>query len=122
MGTESKSLRDLIYSVITGNTITTNLTATDLIRTVMNSAGNALNINIGGGSGGSVTFPGDVNIKGNLSVTGTTYEVDEYVTNVLYLGPKDTDGSWRLVINGTNLNVEKRVTGSWEPKGQFIGS
>lgn len=120
MGTESKNLRDLIYSVITGNTITTNLTATDLIRTVMNPTGNALNINIGGGSGGSVTFPGDVNIKGNLYVTGTTYEVDEYVVSKYYLGPKDQNGSWRFYIdNGGNLVFENRVAGNWVNKGQF---
>jgi hypothetical protein len=120
MGTESKNLRDLLAGCITGNTITTNLTATDCIRTVINPAGDALNISIGGGSG-SATFPGDVNIVGNLYVTGTTYEQNEYVVTAMYLGPKDQDGTWRFIESGGNLNVEKRIGGSYTPKGQFIG-
>lgn len=40
----------------------------------------------------------------------------EKVTSVVYLGRPDVDGSWRLVRSGTDLNIERRESGSWVSK------
>ena len=34
-------------------------------------------------------------------------------------GDEDTDGSWRFIPTGDNLNAEKRESGEWIPKGGF---
>jgi hypothetical protein len=34
----------------------------------------------------------------------------------IYLGDKDTDGSWRIGVSGTDLNMERREGGVWVPK------
>lgn len=121
MGSQSKLLRDLFADVISGVTVNTNIaTATDLIRAVVNPSGDALNISIGGGSG-AAKFPGDVLIGGNLYVTGTTYEQDEYVVQVFYLGPKDVDGSWRMIISGADLLIQKRISGNFITKSTITG-
>ena len=113
------TLRDLFAAVISGVTINTNIaTTTDLVRSVVSSSGDALNISIGGGT---PTFPGNVEIKGNLYVTGTTYEQDEYVVQVFYLGPKDVDGSWRMIISGVDLLIQKRVGGNFITKSTITG-
>jgi len=45
----------------------------------------------------------------NLGVGGTT----------LNLGDSSTDGSWRIMVSGNNLVIERRESGSWVEKGQF---
>ena len=124
-------LRDLLASVISGVTINTaTSTATDLIRAVVTetSTGNYLNVNVSGSTGGSYptspTFV-DVNITGNLFVTGNTYETDQYVTSELIIGNKTTLGSWRFIQSGPDLivGVLTDVTGqTWTTKGSFLGT
>ncbi len=38
-----------------------------------------------------------------------------------YIGDKNTDGSWRFIIDGDYLNIEKRESDVWEVK-DTIGS
>jgi hypothetical protein len=124
MGKESKVLRDLLADVISGVTVNTNIaTTTDLIRAVVNTGGDALNISIGGGSG-TAAFPGNVTVAGDLYVSGTTYEVDQYVVDELIFGSKTVLGSWRFKQTGANLLVEvlTDVVGQvWTVKGSFLG-
>jgi len=37
-----------------------------------------------------------------------------------YFGSPTVDGSWRIVRNGNNLNLERRESGSWVNKGNFL--
>jgi len=36
-----------------------------------------------------------------------------------YVGDKDTDGSWRLIIDSDNLSIQKRESGVWVEKSAF---
>jgi hypothetical protein len=40
----------------------------------------------------------------------------------LYLGDSSTDGSWKYIISGSDLIVQKRVSGSWVTKRTISGS
>jgi len=115
-------LRDLIASVITGNTINTNIsTATDMVRAVITDGVQpAININIGGGSGGDVVFPGDVTVIGDLTVSGNTYQQDEYTSNIMYVGTKNQANSWKIeVITGGHLMFSAFNGGGYVEKGRF---
>lgn len=35
------------------------------------------------------------------------------------IGDPDTNGSWRIIVDGANLAVQKRESGSWVEKGRF---
>lgn len=41
-------------------------------------------------------------------------------SNVFYFGDQNTDGSWRIVVDGTNLSVQYREAGNWIEKGSFL--
>lgn len=41
-------------------------------------------------------------------------------SNPLYIGDPDTDGSWGLFNDGTNLIVKRRESGTWNTKGTFL--
>jgi hypothetical protein len=43
----------------------------------------------------------------------------EITIDILYFGDKDTNGSWRLIRNGNNLQIERRESGIWEAKQIF---
>ena len=43
-------------------------------------------------------------------------ETDEDGSVWLYIGDKDTDGSWRIGIVDPDLNKERRESGVWVPK------
>lgn len=58
-----------------------------------------------------------------MSYAGTTpqyqnIKIDniEIDNNVVYFGDKDTDGSFRLFKDGTNLKIQVRDTGAWVDK------
>lgn len=38
---------------------------------------------------------------------------------VTYLGDKETDGSWRLMISGSSLLFQRRESSAWVTKGSF---
>ena len=49
----------------------------------------------------------------------TTIEITDDVDSGgkwLYIGDKGTNGSWRIGISGTDLNSERRESGTWVPK------
>ena len=50
-------------------------------------------------------------------VSSTGFETS--ATDAYYLGDKDTDGTWRFVRNGSDLQVELRESGTYNPKGSF---
>jgi hypothetical protein len=58
-----------------------------------------------------------------MSYAGTTpqyqnIKIDniEIDNNVVYFGDKDTDGSFRLFKDGTDLKIQVRDTGAWVDK------
>jgi hypothetical protein len=40
--------------------------------------------------------------------------------NAFYIGDSATDGSWRMIRSGNDLNFERRESGSWVSKGAFV--
>jgi len=114
----NKTMRDLIASVyLSGSTSSLNAqtaTATDMLASVVSSGANpALNISLGGGSG-TATFAGDVEIAGNLTVSGSTFEQDQYVVNDLYvrtisdnIGTGVTFNDSILISTGNNLYLDQ---------------
>ena len=38
---------------------------------------------------------------------------------IIYLGDPDTDGTWRVIINGDDLEFQKREAGTYVMKGAF---
>jgi len=116
-------LSDLLNSVISGSTANVKLNATDALASVIDDTGAypVLRVTLGGGSG-TVTFPGNVIILNDLTVSGNTYENDQYISSEYFIGPKDQNGSWRFYISGDNLVFERRIGGDWINKGQFTGS
>ncbi len=124
----NKTLRDIIADVyISGATSTLNAvtaTATDMVNAVVDSTGAkpALRVDLTGGGSGTVTFGGNVTVLGDLTVSGSTHELADYVVNYLYLGPPNQDNSWRVFVNGSNLAFERRESGSWIDRGSLIGS
>lgn len=123
MSKESQTLRDLIASVITGGTLnTTYTTATDYIRAVVDDTGDpALRISLGGSGGGTITFPSDVIITGDLTVSGNTYEQDQYITDELIIGAIGLDGSWRLIQSGNNLLFQNLSGTTWTTRSTITG-
>jgi len=60
-----------------------------------------------------------------LNMNQTIYEFGGYspsfnFSNVFYFGDQNTDGSWRIVVDGTNLSVQYRESGVWIEKGSFL--
>lgn len=41
-------------------------------------------------------------------------------TDALYLGDPTTEGSWRIVRDGDNLNFERYESGVWQNKGRNL--
>ncbi|MFA5207150.1 MAG: hypothetical protein WC428_00470 [Candidatus Paceibacterota bacterium] len=65
---------------------------------------------IANNSGCSLIY-GEFDTK-RLVISGTT-EIVNGTCNYLYLGNKDTDGSWRFVTSGASLVVQYRTGGAW---------
>ncbi len=65
-------------------------------------------------------------VNGNLDVSGTvtinTVVLNDYVQideeNAFYWGDKDTDGSWRTIRVGDNLENQRRESGTWVYKSK----
>jgi trimeric autotransporter adhesin len=67
------------------------------------------------GSGKTTLIYGEFDNK-RLVISGTTEIVNNAGCNYLYLGNKDTDGSWRFVVSGSSptcLVVQTRASGVW---------
>lgn len=54
------------------------------------------------GTGGA--GPGDINLDG---------------TSAIYIGDSGTNGTWKIVISGTTLSMQRRESGSYVEKGAF---
>lgn len=77
-----------------------------------------------GGSSGEVQYNNAGAFGGitGSAVSGSTVTFDQMVltSQVVYLGPSGTDGSWRLRVSGTSLLVERRESSSWVEKGSYL--
>jgi len=54
-----------------------------------------------------------------LKINGTLEVCNPVVSgacNYLYLGDKDTDGSWRFAVSGASMIIQRRVTGAYVTK------
>jgi hypothetical protein len=54
----------------------------------------------------------DTSVTGSLTLIG----------GWLYLGDKDTDGTWRIMIDSGNLKSQKRVSSIWTDAQIIYGS
>lgn len=110
----------LLSTYISGSTVVpSGITVTEIpvVTTgITSTTANSLNVSI---NGGSPTFT-NLFVTGNLTVSGTTYEVDQYVTDELYIGPKDQTNSWRFVISNQNLLIQVFDGLNWLTKGTFF--
>ncbi len=60
-------------------------------------------------------------------VVGTTDEqtltnktlTNAEISGALYFGDSGTNGSFRLIVSGTKLNIERRESGAWIKEGSF---
>ena len=65
------------------------------------------------------------NLQKSISVVGaaagvtTQGDVGIPSANAIYLGDAATNGSWRIVISGTTLSIQRREGGSYIEKGAF---
>ena len=53
-------------------------------------------------------------------ILGEYRQDDSVATVAFYIGDPDTDGSWRIIISGDNLNTEKREGGVWVVKAETM--
>lgn len=114
MSKNSMVLRDLIASVITtdGTINGVQSTATDLVRAVIDESGDpAIKISLSGGGGGtgSTLTLANLNITGDLHVSGNTYEHDQYLVDDLFtdkIGSTTPGGAITLSspIHGTDAS------------------
>jgi len=63
--------------------------------------------------------------KIRLDLNQPIYEFGGYspsfnYSNVFYFGDQNTDGSWRMAVDGVNLSVQYREAGAWVEKGSFL--
>lgn len=56
-------------------------------------------------------FPQYTSAASDEDVTGSWA-----MTLPLYLGPRATDGTWRLALDGTSLVIQRRESGAWVTK------
>jgi len=45
--------------------------------------------------------------------------VEDTIAGVVYLGDKETDGSWKLLVSGTTLLVQRLESSAWVTKWTF---
>jgi len=67
-------------------------------------------------SAGTQTLGMSLNSAQNLTIAG---HVEIPSTDAFYLGDTTTDGSWRIIRSGNDLQFERRESSSWVSKGSF---
>ena len=83
--------------------------------------------------GGSLYFDGTQITDGtgdglsstNVTASGTVTAGSDVIlpsSGNVYIGDPDTDGSWRINVNGTDLEFQRRESGSWTTKTSIDGS
>jgi len=55
-----------------------------------------------------------------LKINGTL-EIVNGIDNFIYLGDKNTDNSWRFDVSGSNLLIQRRISGVWTTKSTITG-
>lgn len=55
-----------------------------------------------------------------LLINGTL-EVVNGSDNYIYMGEKDTDNSWRFAVSGSDLIIQRRISGTWTTKSTITG-
>lgn len=76
------------------------------------------NLYVGGGYGSTGLL---VDENGNVMTDGLGVfsDVSTNSAGAYYIGNIITNGSWRIILSGNDLNFERRESGSWVPKGQI---
>ncbi len=76
-----------------------------------------------GGASDVVNLGFDATTTGKFNFTGAgdSYSFDNSIvtSDAVYFGGKTTDGSWRFIKSGNDLNAERRESGVWVDKGGF---
>lgn len=105
-------------SIGTGNSINAaDSSATNELQTLSLSGnslsisnGNSVTLNMGNQDISQVLTNG--NNAGGTDITNTG-SIDMNASEAMYFGDPSTDGSWRIVRQGTDLSFERRETGTW---------
>jgi hypothetical protein len=93
---------------------------TDTPSSYTGQANNILRVNTGETA---LDFSTDINIdSANFTTSGdiTSTNTEVGSTGAIYLGDQSTDGSWRFIRSGNDLNAQRRESGTWVDKGGFI--
>lgn len=101
MSNQSKTLRDLFASIITGGTInTTTSTATDLIASVVDETGSYLKISTGGGAPGASGSSGSSGVSGSsgTSTTLTPTDISDAYTGATGLYLRASGGTYDIYL------------------------
>jgi hypothetical protein len=61
----------------------------------------------------------DLAAYAKLDGTNQPFTGDVEIVSGFYIGDKTTDGSWRLVPDGTSLKVQRLESATWTDKGEF---
>jgi hypothetical protein len=59
------------------------------------------------------------NISSLSSTVSSLSSRNDVPNNAFYFGDSSTDGSWRIINTGTDLEIQIRVSGVWEQRGIF---
>lgn len=96
---------------------------------VSNAVNELTIVNATTGNGAELQATGDdtnIDVKlvpkgtGVVNMTGEGAQVA--ATKAYYIGAPGTDGSWRFIVSGADLVIQKRVTGSWVTKSTISGA
>ena len=58
-------------------------------------------------------------LQSNSPITWTPITLVMSATDALYFGEASTNGTWRAIRDGNNLNFERRESGTYVKKGAF---
>lgn len=109
----------LLSTYVSGSTIVpTGTTVTEIITIntgTTTEVNNSLKVNLG-----STATVSNLFVSGNLTVSGNTYEQDQYITDQLIIG-NGLSGSWQFIQSGNDLLVQKLSGATWVTKGTFNG-
>lgn len=110
----------LLNTYISGSTIVpSGITVTEVYTTTTGytvEVNNSLKVNLGSSASVSNLF-----VSGDLVVSGTTYQQDQYITDELIIGVAGAQNAWRFIHDpaSDNLLVQIYSGATWVTKSQF---
>jgi len=65
----------------------------------------------------SERFKNLLNLRGGVQKSSRDYSISK--TGAFNIGDENTEGSWRFIIRGDDLDLERLESGEWVLKGGF---